>query len=561
MNNVKKRFKIYLSVLVLCIISIGVLMYKYFLDNKRDYKERLKDVNEIVIDTQKKRIKEIVDNTINNIELDQERVISTKEKEIEGILLLFDNLGKDLSTKKIVNIVQKIGNKFDENSKIRLIVWNVDKKKIEYSNDKNIDTNNIDKEDVLRYTKDNYELRKIKNIGSSKILILGVSKKDIDDKVKQISIKRIRESKLDDCGYIWINEIVNYNGGENYAKRLVNPNLKDREGEFLSTNLKDCDGRRPYLKELDDIKEKGESYNEYNFKKPNSNEIGLKLSYAKLYKKYNWIIATGVYLDDLQSYNKKYNKEFQEKFKKQEVVRMINILLLFIYAIITGGIIFNYTTMKKKIIIKEKNRLLKSHYDILSHKNDEANKIIHDIKNHLTTMYALVKEDNNNLVEYLNSVDKDIHKYGNKVITGNKIVDIVLNENMELMKKKNINFIHSIEKINLDFIENKDLVGILSNLFNNAIESVEKCNEKEVEFILYSFNNGYVIIKMVNTCEKEPVVKGGKLVTTKAKKDHHGYGVGIVESIIKKYNGDLEWEYNKENELFSILIMIPIKED
>lgn len=97
-------------------------------------------------------------------------------------------------------------------------------------------------------------------------------------------------------------------------------------------------------------------------------------------------------------------------------------------------------------------------------------------------------------------------------------------------------------------------------MFNNAIESAEKCSERKIEFILYSFNKGYVIIKMINTCEKEPIVKGGKLITTKGRKEYHGYGVRIMESIIEKYDGDIEWEYNNEKNIFSVLIMIPIKE-
>lgn len=562
MNNIKKKRNIYTSTVLVCIIFIGILMYKYYIDNKREYEDRLKDVNEIVIDTQKKRIKEIIDKAINDIELDEERVINNREKEIEEISLLFENFSSDLETKNVVNLVQKVGNKFDKNSKVKLIIWNGDNKKIEYSNAENIKNNKIiNREDFFKFTKENYVLKKVQNIGDSKLLILGACQSDIDDRVKEIAIKKIRDTKLDDGGYIWVNEIINYNGGENYAKRLVHPNLIDREGEFLSTNMKDSKGKMPYLKEIEDIKAKGESYNEYNFKKINSNSESLKLSYAKLYPKYNWIIATGVHLDDLQNYNKKYIKDYTEKFRKQILFRGMKIILLFIYSIITGGIIFNYNEIRKKIIIKEKNKLLKSHYDILSDKNDDANKILHDIKNHLVSIYTLAKEDDNKkLIEYLNSVGKDIDKYGNKVITENKIIDIVLNEKIDLMKKKKIKFTHNIEKIDLDFIENKDLVGILSNLFNNAIESAEKCSEKNVEFILYSFNKGYVIIKMVNTCEKEPIVKGKKIITTKLRKEHHGYGIRIMQSIIEKYDGDIKWEYNNKKNIFSILIMIPIKD-
>ncbi|HBF6541426.1 TPA: hypothetical protein KOT37_004024, partial [Clostridioides difficile] len=105
MSNMRKKRNIYIAIVLICISSIGVLMYKYFIDNKKEYQERLKDTNEIVIDTQKKRIKEIVDRTINDIELEEKRVINTKEKEIEEISLLFDSFSQDLETEKIVNLV------------------------------------------------------------------------------------------------------------------------------------------------------------------------------------------------------------------------------------------------------------------------------------------------------------------------------------------------------------------------------------------------------------------------------------------------------------------------
>jgi diguanylate cyclase (GGDEF)-like protein len=102
--------------------------------------------------------------------------------------------------------------------------------------------------------------------------------------------------------YIWVNEVLNYAGGEDYAKRLIHPNLKETEGTLLSTEVEDIEGNLPYLEELEGIREDGEVFFTYNFKKLESDEIGEKLSYARIYEDYDWIISMGIYYDTIDAY-------------------------------------------------------------------------------------------------------------------------------------------------------------------------------------------------------------------------------------------------------------------
>ena len=122
---------------------------------------------------------------------------------------------------------------------------------------------------------------------------------EIEEKAKERIRNLIRNIKLIDNGYIWVNHILDYNGGDGYAVRAVHPNLPDTEGMALSTNMTDIKGNRPYEAELEGVKKDGELFFEYYFKKPDSDEIAHKMSFAKLYKPYDWVVATGVYLDDV----------------------------------------------------------------------------------------------------------------------------------------------------------------------------------------------------------------------------------------------------------------------
>lgn len=134
---------------------------------------------------------------------------------------------------------------------------------------------------------------------------------DVREIVKTTIHDQIHAEVYDENEYIWVNEILNMDGGDNYAIRLIHPNLTDSEGDYLSTLTKDVKGNLPYLKELEGIKEKGEIFQTYYFKNKSNDEIAEKLSYAKLYEPYNWVIATGSpmaeifsYADNLLNYDK-----------------------------------------------------------------------------------------------------------------------------------------------------------------------------------------------------------------------------------------------------------------
>ncbi|MDL2191136.1 cache domain-containing protein [Cobetia sp. LC6] len=99
--------------------------------------------------------------------------------------------------------------------------------------------------------------------------------------------------------YVWINEILDPTGGEDYARRLIHPLLPATEGKLLSTEYQDSSGRFPYRTELEGVLNGSGIYFDYRFpKRPGAEQVD-KIAYAALYPPFQWIIASGVYLDDI----------------------------------------------------------------------------------------------------------------------------------------------------------------------------------------------------------------------------------------------------------------------
>ena len=53
------------------------------------------------------------------------------------------------------------------------------------------------------------------------------------------------------------------------------------------------------------------------------------------------------------------------------------------------------------------------------------------------------------------------------------------------------------------------------------------------------------------------MVKKGKLISQKFKKDIHGYGVKNIERSVLQYSGMSMWEYDEVTKDFKFTVMIP----
>ncbi len=138
----------------------------------------------------------------------------------------------------------------------------------------------------------------------------------------------IHAQSFEHDGYIWINEVLDWSGGDGYAVRRVHPNLIDTEGSLLSTKTTDIMGNTPYLTELEGVRERGELFYRYYFKRMGSDEVSEKLTYAARYPEYDWIVAMGMHVDDIDTYALAARRAVSA-FNARVIVLVIALLVLF----------------------------------------------------------------------------------------------------------------------------------------------------------------------------------------------------------------------------------------
>ena len=105
-------------------------------------------------------------------------------------------------------------------------------------------------------------------------------------------------------------------------------------------------------------------------------------------------------------------------------------------------------------------------------------------------------------------------------------------------------------------IEDQDLVILLSNLLNNAMEACEHCEKKVIKLKMVK-EHDWLTVSVSNSYEQEPIVEAGKFITRKTENvQYHGLGIGNIKDVVEKYEGT--YLIMNENKQFQFLVLLPM---
>lgn len=225
--------------------------------------------------------------------------------------------------------------------------------------------------------------------------------------------------------------------------------------------------------------------------------------------------------------------------------------------IVIGKIVKDDKLKLEYELINERINLSHKNYENMIQAQEKLRYVYHDLKNHMICMKSYdTKEE---IISYINNLEFQINDFENLRNTGNKTLDIILNDKIHLCKKYNIEFKDSINISKLNFIKENDICAIFANALDNAIQACININdeiEKRIE-VKATYINGFAVIKFINTKINDIKFTGDRIKTSKEDNKIHGIGLASIKYIVNKYDGEVIVNYS-ENE-FILKIMIPIK--
>lgn len=239
----------------------------------------------------------------------------------------------------------------------------------------------------------------------------------------------------------------------------------------------------------------------------------------------------------------------------------------FSLAIIFLWISINFFILYQTIRIKEQQEKLYIHekyMPFLIELIEEARRKQHDYANHLNTIFGLTElEDSksckNEIRKYLKGLIKDFKSLDKILGISEPVLSAIIYSKRALAESKDIRFQLNIQSIIPNYpIEGYELVDILGNLLDNAIEAVDNLDsehEREILLVL-GIEEGKKLIEVRNTGETiesknmESIFDKG--FSTKEGK-HRGYGLYNVKKIINRYNSTIELSLSNKYTILKIL--------
>ena len=184
----------------------------------------------------------------------------------------------------------------------------------------------------------------------------------------------------------------------------------------------------------------------------------------------------------------------------------------------------------------------------------------HDFLNHLQILSFLVQQQEwSTLNEYLRKLLKEVSEYNDILKLDNPIIAALINSKISQANRRGINIKPDISASFSDFAAHSmDIVRILGNLIDNAIEAVVLNEDKELS--LEIFEKGSALICSVSNKYYGSLQLLNKIFepefSTKAD-SHTGIGLYVSRQLAKKLNGTLEYHFNPLDNIITFTLTIP----
>lgn len=209
------------------------------------------------------------------------------------------------------------------------------------------------------------------------------------------------------------------------------------------------------------------------------------------------------------------------------------------------------------LLLRESETLLKAQEEqyLQTQRNvDETNRLHHDLKHYV---HALRNEPSAQKREtYLAELEGTVKGHETMIITGHRVLDVVLSSKKEQCLQKHINMTTMADGKAIDFMDSLHLSAFLGNALDNAIEASLRVANKEERIIRVSIKEAhdFLVINIANHYP-HPVDFDDSIPRT-TKRGRHGLGTRNMVEIAESYGGTVT--FGLEDDWFTVRALMPL---
>ncbi len=252
---------------------------------------------------------------------------------------------------------------------------------------------------------------------------------------------------------------------------------------------------------------------------------------------------------------------------QMRIALLMNLLLISAaFTALISNVIYLYNSSESIRILKIKNEMILNGYNGIMNNMKETSALRHEWKNERLSLYMMYQQNKlEEIGRYLEKQNEQMKEITAVFFTPNFVINIILQTISQKAAQEGIEFRTNIQVPEKLAIEDSDLVSLLMNMLDNAIEACCRKKKREPEqelFIDLSIRckGEFLAICCRNSYDAKELKKdeNNHIVTAKKDKMLHGYGLRQMRAIVEKYQSILDISY--ENQIFTVQTALKLTE-
>lgn len=251
-------------------------------------------------------------------------------------------------------------------------------------------------------------------------------------------------------------------------------------------------------------------------------------------------------------------------------VPYFNMVYLFITPV--AGVFCTYINLRMILYLQElaqnksdmrlqeiKNEYLLENYQTLENHYQQIVETKHEMRHHLFAIRTLLdNREYEKLETYLSKIQEHFSEAPEPIPCENRVIQAILGHASRRAKELGFNIEYEMLPLPDLTIPEVDLVSLLMNLMENALESNANIQEHKDRWIQVKLKTRppYLCLSICNARCGELMVAGNSYATTKNTSVLHGHGIAVVKRIVDKYHGLISFEHTDNT--FHVEIALPV---
>ena len=216
-----------------------------------------------------------------------------------------------------------------------------------------------------------------------------------------------------------------------------------------------------------------------------------------------------------------------------------------------------YTSREESNLIKQEKEFYMREAAIIEKKHGLEKQFRHDMKNRIQVLRNIAETHNvEELDKYLSELET--RQKQNVVFsdTGNLIIDSIINSKLQDAADKGIEVKVRTQLPNDLESNSDDMVVILGNLLDNAIEACEKVTENKYVHFAMSYEKDCIFITVHNSFDGIVKHYNNGFQTRKENMEHHGIGLRSVKKTVDEYDGNIDFSFEDKDFGVNVLLYV-----